>query len=731
MNKLLELYLKEIIWFIVLIFGIFQITNIINFIILVICILLIIRNNQAYFKANQKIFIISLLLITVYLLIYNLHFYAPLMIKENETITLSIQDNLKIAETYLSFDTKLDNKKVNIFYYLGENYTQENINIHYGDIYQVNVKSIEQITNKYNNRSSFDYQKYEKSKKINYTITVSNPQKIKEHKTLVNNLKNYREQLKVKIEQTYPKQAIYINSLVLGEKISDETVKQNITNIGIIQLFTISGMHIMFIITTLEFCLALLKVTNKNIRKLIIVFLPIYGILAGSGISIKRVIEVYYFQSYFVLQDKEVSSLNITLIVLIINLILNPYNLVNIGFVLSYGISIFLILNQEVFRYQQENLKSKIFQNFQVLMFVFPITNSLTNKYNILLPYTLIFYNKLVQAMIIMSFIAIALLSCKIVILVLIINVLYLFCIGLFKLLNICNLLMIIKFKSLAIIGVLIYYYLYFRQLKEYYYYKGTNLKKFYILISFLIILNYSFNVIGKVHIIDVGQGDSILIEYPFSNKVMLIDTGPPEAEAELINYLENKGIKKIDYLILTHNHLDHVGNAKKVLEEFSVQNIIVGSNFNNLEEVEKNNEELLKNINIYPIQGLVKTKLGYFYASEKKYEEENNNSVIYYTRLGKFDYLFMGDAEREEELELVQKYNLDFIDKIKLGHHGSKTSTTEEFLQATTPKEVFISSGKDNRYGHPSQETIDKLVNNNIKYEDTQTDGEIIKYFF
>ncbi|MFV0287933.1 MAG: DNA internalization-related competence protein ComEC/Rec2 [Mycoplasmatales bacterium] len=731
MNKLLELYLKEIIWFIVLIFGIFQITNIINFIILVIGILLIIRNNQAYFKAKQKIFIISLLLITVYLLIYNLHFYAPLMIKENETITLSIQDNLKIAETYLSFDTKLDNKKVNIFYYLGENYTQENINIHYGDIYQVNIKSIEQITNKYNNRSSFDYQKYEKSKKINYTITVSNPQKIKEHKTLVNNLKNYREQLKVKIEQTYPKQAIYINSLVLGEKISDETVKQNITNIGIIQLFTISGMHIMFIITTLEFCLALLKVTNKNIRKLIIVFLPIYGILAGSGISIKRVIEVYYFQSYFVLQDKEVSSLNITLIVLIINLILNPYNLVNIGFVLSYGISIFLILNQEVFRYQQENLKSKIFQNFQVLMFVFPITNSLTNKYNILLPYTLIFYNKLVQAMIIMSFIAIALLSCKIVILVLIINVLYLFCIGLFKLLNICNLLMIIKFKSLAIIGVLIYYYLYFRQLKEYYYYKGTNLKKFYILISFLIILNYSFNVIGKVHIIDVGQGDSILIEYPFSNKVMLIDTGPPEAEAELINYLENKGIKKIDYLILTHNHLDHVGNAKKVLEEFSVQNIIVGSNFNNLEEVEKNNEELLKNINIYPIQGLVKTKLGYFYASEKKYEEENNNSVIYYTRLGKFDYLFMGDAEREEELELVQKYNLDFIDKIKLGHHGSKTSTTEEFLQATTPKEVFISSGKDNRYGHPSQETIDKLVNNNIKYEDTQIDGEIIKYFF
>ncbi|MFV0288674.1 MAG: DNA internalization-related competence protein ComEC/Rec2 [Mycoplasmatales bacterium] len=731
MIEKIKYYIKEILFSISFSFLILHINNLSSFIIVVVTILIIMYNNLKYFNRKKRFYYYFIFSFFSYLIIYNFMFYLPLSIQSEEKIQIEVKQNLQVEDTYLTFITKVKHKKVKIFYYIGENEENNNLHIEYGNIYEVRIDEINQIDNLYKNHTSFNYKKYEKSKKINFSLQVSEAKLIDNNYNIVNLIKNFRKNLIEKVKNTYPKQADYINSLLLGEKITDEKLQENIQNIGIIQLFTISGMHIIFLILGLEFILSLLKVTKKNIRITILFILPIYSILAGFGVSIQRVLEVYYLQSYYYFKNQQVDSLLILLLVLSLNVLFNPYNLINVGFILSYSISIFLILNQEVWQYQAEFFVTKIKQNLQIILFVLPLTNSLTNTFNILLPLTLVIYTKIVQMMIILSCLLLLLLIIPIKIILLPILCFYNLCISIFKLLNYLNVAMIINLKSFSFMIIIIYYYSYIKQLEEYYYYKGKRLKQFYQLFLLILLINLPLNLIGKVQIIDVGQGDSILIQYPLANKNILIDTGPQEAEEELIDYLRAKGLKKIDYLILTHNHADHVGNTRKILEEIKVKNIIVGSNFNNLQEIKNQNKELLSKINLIEIKGLQQTKIGYFYASPQKYEEENNNSIVYYTKLGKVDYLFMGDAEKEVEQELIKQYDLDFIDRIKVGHHGSKTSTSNEFLQATTPEEVFICSGKDNMYGHPAQETIDKLENNKIKYENTQTDGEIVKYFF
>ena len=209
---------------------------------------------------------------------------------------------------------------------------------------------------------------------------------------------------------------------------------------------------------------------------------------------------------------------------------------------------------------------------------------------------------------------------------------------------------------------------------------------------------------------IDVGQADSILIRN--QDKVMLIDAGTNEAGETVVNYLENLGITKIDYLIGTHPHEDHIGGLDDVINKFDIGQIYMPK----IETTTKTFEDVLeaienKNLTVTaPNKGdeIVLGQATGKIMTEPILDKDNLNvsSLVFRLEFGNNSFLFMGDAEEENEKTI----SWTKTDVLKVGHHGSSTSSSEEFLKQVQPQYAIIMVGEDNSYGLPTQETINKL---------------------
>lgn len=239
---------------------------------------------------------------------------------------------------------------------------------------------------------------------------------------------------------------------------------------------------------------------------------------------------------------------------------------------------------------------------------------------------------------------------------------------------------------------------------------------------------NYDF----IIHYIDVGQGDSALVQT--NNKNLLIDAGTPDSSESLINYLKNLGIKNIDFVVATHPHADHIGGMQSILKEFNVSYFCAPKVTENT-DIFKNMIKALKENNIsinilsysHPIDLGENTKVEIYSPSNNEYDNINNYSSLLKISYGKTSFLFTGDAEAEIEMEVL-KLNKDLkSDVLKVGHHGSITSTTDSFLKEVSPKIAIISSGLDNSYGHPSSQILKKLSDNKSEIFRTDEDGTII----
>lgn len=228
------------------------------------------------------------------------------------------------------------------------------------------------------------------------------------------------------------------------------------------------------------------------------------------------------------------------------------------------------------------------------------------------------------------------------------------------------------------------------------------------------------------IDFIDVGQADSILIRN--QDKVMLIDAGTNEAGKTVVNYLENLGITKIDYLIGTHPHEDHIGGLDDVINNFDIGQIYMPK----IETTTKTFEDVLdaienKNLTITAPNKGDKIELGQAvgeFMTEPILDKDNLNvsSLVLRLEFGNTSYLFMGDAEEENE----ETISWTKTDVLKVGHHGSSTSSSESFLEQVQPKYAIIMAGKNNSYGLPTQETIDKLNNIGCEIYRTDEDGTI-----
>ena len=265
---------------------------------------------------------------------------------------------------------------------------------------------------------------------------------------------------------------------------------------------------------------------------------------------------------------------------------------------------------------------------------------------------------------------------------------------------------------------------------------------KIFVLILLLLgIVN--FNKRLEIHFLDVGQGDCCFIITP-NKKSILIDGGGSSSdnydvgENTLIPYLLDKGYKKIDYIFITHFDQDHVGGILSVLEELQVGKIYISKqeeiseNYDKFLDIVKSKELKVKLVQAGDNLNIDNIKIQILWPVKECIKENilNNNAIVMKLEYANFSMLFTGDIEEIAEKELIKLYGK--TDKLqanilKVAHHGSKTSSSQEFIELVKPQIALIGVGKNNLFGHPSQIVLERLENYGTKIYRTDEDGEVI----
>ena len=237
-----------------------------------------------------------------------------------------------------------------------------------------------------------------------------------------------------------------------------------------------------------------------------------------------------------------------------------------------------------------------------------------------------------------------------------------------------------------------------------------------------------------QFHFIDVGQGDAALIRTEWGD--VLIDAGTNSSEDELKAYLDALGVTDIEYAVFTHPHEDHIGGADMVLNTYNVKRVIMP----NATATSKTFERMMDAIEAEKCEVIEATPDYVFKVGElvctvlapisEKYSETNNYSVVIRADYGETSVLFTGDAEVDSEEEMLARYRLKGTldcDILKSGHHGSDTSSCQEFLDAVTPAFAVISVGEGNTYDHPKQVTLSKYEAMGMVIYRTDKEGSIV----
>ena len=652
------------------------------------------QNNIFYF-----IFIFSL----IYMFIFINFINVKLKYNENDsTLQVKIIDYKKSDDKLVIYAK--GKEKILINYY-------DDINISYGDYVYVKGKFIKPKDN--TNFNLFNYKKYLLSNNIKYTVKASNIKILKRNKNIFYKLKNY---IFFKIK-SLDKSKKYILTFIFADKsYIDKEMYNNYQNLGISHLFAVSGMHVSLVTFIL---LKLLEGKNKVIKYLITsIFLIFYLFLTNYTISMVRAcfqFILFFINKFFKLN---IDNSNIVIFLFSVLIILNPYIIYNIGFLFSFSISFTLIKFKDLLTgsFIIKNIKTSLLSFFVSM----PILVNNFFKVNFLSIILNIIYIPFV------SYILFPL--CLITVLFPFFDSFTYFVINVFetitKFFSSINLLTF-SISKMNIILVIIYYFIFIWIIKS-----NDKLKK-KIIISFILIvfiINNNVLVNNEVHFIDVGQGDSTLIR--IKNKNILIDTGGNVnfniSENVLIPYFRSLGVKKINYLILTHGDYDHMGEAINLVENFKVEKVIFNCGpYNDLENelIEVLDKKKIKYYSYIKELNVDNNKL--HFLQTKEYDNENENSNVIYTELNGYKFVFMGDAGVEKEKDILEKYNVSKIDVLKIGHHGSKTSSDKNFIDEMNPKYSVISVGKNNRYGHPNKEVLNNLDNSKI-YR-TDQDGSIM----
>ena len=455
-------------------------------------------------------------------------------------------------------------------------------------------------------------------------------------------------------------------------------------------------------------------------------FLLLYLSLTGLSPSILRSVLFFILFSINKIYYFYIKPTNLYLMTLSIALLINENYIYDIGFCYSYAISFSLIVMSSYLK--GKYLSSLLKTSFISFLASLPI--SLYNFYEINL--LSIIYNLFFVPLVSIIIFPLALITFILPITLPLFN-LMIYILENTSLFLSKTLSLTINFPRLCFFIYLVY------ALLIALFFKGltTNKKSYSLPLFILLILHFLYPYyISKdyIKILDVSQGDSTLIHV--ANKTVLIDSGgtityknkSPSLVTDNVTIptLKSLGIRKIDYLITTHGDYDHMGEAKNIVNNIKVENVIFNcGSYNNLE---KSLIKHLKSKNISYYSCIKELNLSSYklqFLTTKVYDNENDNSNVIYLKYNNYKFLFMGDAGIDKEKDILEKYNLKDIDVLKVGHHGSNTSSSKTFIDHINPKYSVISVGKNNRYGHPNKEVLNNL--NNSKIYRTDQDGSIM----
>ena len=644
-------------------------------------------------QSKHLIKIITIIIFIITLLYTN---YYPFKSKytKNDKEFIGIVTKYEVKEDKITIEIKAKEKLLITYKYQDKEFN----NLSYGD--KIKVKGTLITPSKNTNQNTFNYQKYLYYKKIYYLVEATSINKIANNHNYLYTIKNTLYQ---KINKL--KSSNYIKTLLFCDNTLSKEIKESYRINGISHLFSVSGMHINFFVSIIY--LYLNKITyNKRIKYLITnIFIITYLILFPSSSLLRSTVMSILYSINYLLKLK-IKKIDILLLTLGVSLLINPFIIYDLGYIYSYTITFFLVLSSSTLK--KKNKINKIIY-ISLLSFLVSIPITIYNSYEINIISILL-------NIILVPIISIIILPLTILtyIFPILDSILYLFTntletISLFiSKINITK----IIFPKPSLLIIVLYYIIFLLSYQ--------NKKYFYLNIILLIIIYISpyLNSNFEVVMFEVGEADCHLIKYPYNKNTILIDTGKNEYKIknEVIPYLKSIGIKKIDYLIITHGDLDHIGGSITLINNFQVKNVIL--NKGTFTDIEK---ELIKNLNKKKIPyqiNINKINLSnhtIYLLNNTKYNNENDNSIITYFTYQKYKFLYMGDASITTEDNLLENYNLNNISILKVGHHGSNTSSSKDFISQINPSISLISVGENNIYHHPNKEVINNLSKSRI----------------
>jgi competence protein ComEC len=560
------------------------------------------------------------------------------------------------------------------------------------------------------------------------------------------------------IEQYFPSATIgIVQALVYGEREQmSETILEGYQKLGLIHLLAISGLHVTMLIGMSFFLAIRIGMTRETAALLLIFLLPLYTVLTGASPSVVRaslMAGIVLISLKWPTKLLPIDSLSTTCIIM---LLLNPYALFQAGFQLSFIATLGLILSSHMILQQSSpllqlvsttviaqlsSLPLLLYHFFEISLLSFPLNLVFVPLYSfIILPLSLIslighYLFTPVGKLFIFMLEKILLLTNQLIE--------FLAVHSSFSLTLGRPSSLMLFFYCIAILFVFVEFEKMSQGWRKY--------KSVFFLVCVIIVDWFTpyLDRYGEVVLLDVGQGDCIYIELPYRKGVYLIDTGGVvsfskpswrkrkdefEVGADVVvPFLKAKGVSRLDKLIITHGDYDHMGAAQTIIEQTTVKELFIGKGGNKdrlqqrLVKAAKRHHVFVREIS----RGEKWNAAGIsFYVlsptNTESEESKNNRSIVLYTNLGGVTWLFTGDLEESGEKELLHAFPSLRADVLKVGHHGSDTSTSEALLKRIQPKVALISVGKHNRYQHPHETVIQRLRAHNITILRTDWHGAI-----
>ena len=613
-------------------------------------------------------------------------------------------DSYFINEAKIDLDLSCDEKLIGYIYYNSEEELSSFVNT-YNLKDKVELTGILKEINEPTNINEFNYKNYYKTRGIFYRLKINNIKKIDDSNPIYiiyNYFFNKINGLKSKD---------YIYSLVFGNrKYLEEGTLDLYKKIGIMHMFSVSGMHISIIVELLN---KLIKKESNRKNTFIMTVLFIYFLIVKT-ISLERAFISYLITYLNRKYNLEINKYLKVFLIIAIILLINPLYMFDSSFYLSVITGSVLIIISD--KLNNKNIFLSTIKISIVSFFItFPLVTYIYNEINILS----FIYNIITSLIITYVIFPLSLIT---IVFSITDNLLFLI-IGLFEsFINLISVFSINLVFKKEILFVFIYYIILYLIFKN---------KRFVAVFLLAVFIHYNINyffIDNYIYFFDVGQGDSTLIS--LNHHYYLIDTGGNPrgnyyyGEKIIIPTLKSLGISRLDKLIITHGDDDHGKESIPIIENFQIDMVYLNNNeFNELEKNIIDTGVYYEQVN----KRTIRFNNGYVHLFSINSEDENDSSIISCIDIDGYKMILTGDASKNVEPQIIKECDMKNIDILKVGHHGSKTSTSKEFVDKLKPKNAVISVGKDNRYGHPNKETIEILKGTEI-YRTDEKGGLMFK---